>query len=1066
MVSIKQIKSDIIGPILYQGATRIERSLDLIWDDTLKEFQINGDVVFKNTSNAFNLHLKAGTTANDITYILPITDPTAGQVLTASLPVLGVSTLSWGSAASSTTADNGLTMTLGNVQLGGPLIQDTNIDGVANAWSMTFTNVNLFTANAVSFNLNSQTFVDTYAVGDINDTGANHLGTYSGSYTTVADDITLSSFILTTIDSDIIELQAISSIVLNSTGATTIDSAAGGIIISTNTGGNISLVSVNDALISAAANALSINLYGTPQTNLDGSTDNSMIVTDTVNTKGLIYADDYSALFTDNSLVSKLYVDNFVLGAVTADNGLTASGGNVKLGGVLTQTTIIDGVNTYSFNIIDADINIETSYNRLRMDFSVTALTRIVSVNNFTILDLQDTGGTFGIFDTTLSMNNLYTFDSNGLSIGLNTNQNITDPFGQVGLTNTGLELFWCDGDILTASTISTTGTLYALDPTLVNLTIRSRAGVGVYTTDATGVVQQSIVLSETAQTNPDTSTDNHMVVSDPVFLKGLVYADDYSPLFSDNSLVNKSYVDNLIGGAFTADNGLTMTLGNVQLGGALTQNTDIDGAFTLSIGATTPLADFNITAGNIATFYSLLTFTGTTAQMLQGDSVTGQIGVFDANLTGATMYSSDAIGTNFSRFSIVAVPVALLSSDTSTDNIMIVDDSISSKGLVYINDYSANFTPESLITKRYVDSAVSGNTLATVLTAGNTSGGTDILFTAGSGIDTTATGGTDTLNIGTGNADVINIGRTGATVNIFGTRNFIQTTDLEILDKLIVLNKNGGASTGFGTGFEIEENALITGYFKTNGTADGWLFKAPTSFQFELLSSTLTANRSYTLPNNSGTLITTGNLTDITAVGTIVSGTWNGTIIGTTYGGTGTGTTFTAGSIVFAGASGIYSQDNANFFWDDTNDRLGIKTNAPAKTLHVAGDIRFEPVSGVLLDVESATVNTTNNTTTTIQTIAIPAGAVVMIEARVHSKKTGGAGVGPTGDGNAYIRTVKAKNVGGTVTIGTVSSTFTSEDIGAFNATMAVSGTNIIVQVSGSANNNVTWTSTCIITR
>ena len=51
--------------------------------------------------------------------------------------------------------------------------------------------------------------------------------------------------------------------------------------------------------------------------------------------------------------------------------------------------------------------------------------------------------------------------------------------------------------------------------------------------------------------------------------------------------------------------------------------------------------------------------------------------------------------------------------------------------------------------------------------------------------------------------------------------------------------------------------------------------------------------------------------------------------------GGTGTSTAFTAGSVVFAGASGTYSQDNANFFWDDTNNRLGIGTATPSVNLH-----------------------------------------------------------------------------------------------------------------------------------
>lgn len=67
-----------------------------------------------------------------------------------------------------------------------------------------------------------------------------------------------------------------------------------------------------------------------------------------------------------------------------------------------------------------------------------------------------------------------------------------------------------------------------------------------------------------------------------------------------------------------------------------------------------------------------------------------------------------------------------------------------------------------------------------------------------------------------------------------------------------------------------------------------------------------------------------------ITTLGTITTGVWNGTTIGTGFGGTGTTTTFTQGSIIFAGTSGIYTQDNANFFFDDANNRLGLLTATP----------------------------------------------------------------------------------------------------------------------------------------
>ncbi len=124
-----------------------------------------------------------------------------------------------------------------------------------------------------------------------------------------------------------------------------------------------------------------------------------------------------------------------------------------------------------------------------------------------------------------------------------------------------------------------------------------------------------------------------------------------------------------------------------------------------------------------------------------------------------------------------------------------------------------------------------------------------------------------------------------------------------------------------------------------------------------------LSADRTLTVPNVSGVIAT------VDGAQTFTSATWNGTVIGAQYGGTGlntsastgvptissgtwsvssslgvtlggTGTTtqFTPGSIVFAGASGVYSQDNANFFWDDTNNRLGIGTVSPSASLDIYG--------------------------------------------------------------------------------------------------------------------------------
>ena len=56
--------------------------------------------------------------------------------------------------------------------------------------------------------------------------------------------------------------------------------------------------------------------------------------------------------------------------------------------------------------------------------------------------------------------------------------------------------------------------------------------------------------------------------------------------------------------------------------------------------------------------------------------------------------------------------------------------------------------------------------------------------------------------------------------------------------------------------------------------------------------------------------------------------------------GGTNTSTAFTEGSVVFAGASGTYTQNNSGLFWDNANSRLGIGTNslANARKLTISG--------------------------------------------------------------------------------------------------------------------------------
>jgi hypothetical protein len=66
-----------------------------------------------------------------------------------------------------------------------------------------------------------------------------------------------------------------------------------------------------------------------------------------------------------------------------------------------------------------------------------------------------------------------------------------------------------------------------------------------------------------------------------------------------------------------------------------------------------------------------------------------------------------------------------------------------------------------------------------------------------------------------------------------------------------------------------------------------------------------------------------------------------------------------TTGSVLFTGASGLVSQNNANFFWDNTNNRLGLGTTTPARTLNIAGNMRLTGTAGIadrILGKENAT--------------------------------------------------------------------------------------------------------------
>ena len=157
------------------------------------------------------------------------------------------------------------------------------------------------------------------------------------------------------------------------------------------------------------------------------------------------------------------------------------------------------------------------------------------------------------------------------------------------------------------------------------------------------------------------------------------------------------------------------------------------------------------------------------------------------------------------------------------------------------------------------------------------------------------------------------------------------------------------------------------------------------------------------------------------------------------------------------------------------SNGTTGFGTLTPTARVHI-----LEPTLGSeVFRIETLAANddpaeqvyqgrqtTTSATVATLLTITPVASQITMIEARVIARRTGGtAGVAEDGAGYNIFGTYK--NTAGTVAlIGTVLADYTAESQAAWNATLVISGSTVLVQVTGAANNNVTWHCTARVYR
>ena len=148
-------------------------------------------------------------------------------------------------------------------------------------------------------------------------------------------------------------------------------------------------------------------------------------------------------------------------------------------------------------------------------------------------------------------------------------------------------------------------------------------------------------------------------------------------------------------------------------------------------------------------------------------------------------------------------------------------------------------------------------------------------------------------------------------------------------------------------------------------------------------------------------------NTSASTGIPTISAGTWSvSSSLGVAMGGTGTTTQFTPGSIVFAGASGVYTQDNSNFFWDDTNNRLGLGNTVPSYTLDVNSALGSSNIFRLAYDNNDILTVTDSQTTIYNPVNFASAGDVSMAYDLIMANSTS---ANITFEGSGYIKTESA---------------------------------------------------------
>jgi len=199
-------------------------------------------------------------------------------------------------------------------------------------------------------------------------------------------------------------------------------------------------------------------------------------------------------------------------------------------------------------------------------------------------------------------------------------------------------------------------------------------------------------------------------------------------------------------------------------------------------------------------------------------------------------------------------------------------------------------------------------------------------------------------LSVLNSSSEPVNV-KSSASVSAF----ILDNTNANLWGGNYVVRVNGSDKNYFGT---LGSLLGSTNYDATIWATSGNGFRVYTNGNNRRFEISSTGAAEFTSSVTATSFIKSGGTSAqiLAADGSVITAGTNITISGGTISSSGGGggsmaiggsiTSATAGSVLFAGTSGVLAQKNANFFWDNTNNRLGIGTTAPATGLQVNGQI------------------------------------------------------------------------------------------------------------------------------